>query len=141
MFIVSVNGKCLASKNTLCREGAFLFLKGNLQYLAGILQPITGGPVSFYDTKASHPNWVINTDLVGGGSQLNWASPFTGNSASSVVVTYSVTVATVVDGFAFIGIGGSSGLFSATLLVSPLNLTPTDTVNIIFTYNGNLING
>lgn len=136
MFILNVNGKKHYSKNTLCAEGAFFLLQGRTDDITGLsLRPLVGGPVSFYDTDASHSNWSQNPDITATGF-VTWQVP-SGGVLISNKLNYTVNANTTVDGLYLLK-AGFSKLIAATLFPSPINLVTTDIVTAQYTFQGSV---
>ena len=137
MLIIEHNDKVYRLKNTLCREGAFYFLQGPPVHLQNqTLLPITGGPVSFFDTIDTHPNWSFSVGFSTAGL-VTWLTPAIGSKVSTATIQYNASGPTTVNGFALsIPSGSLRKLFAAALLPTPIPMVLGDSIRARFIYEG-----
>lgn len=138
MFILERKGLALKIRNTICRQGAFYLLQGLIgDCKSGGLFPISGGPVSWYDERNSHPNWTRTSGFTVTGQAIFIDPPVSGVITSSEA-TWTCNTAATVDGIIF---QNDDSLFAAALLPAPQSFNPGDVARVKFTYTGSVIIG
>ena len=146
IFTLEHNGKKHHAKNIIVKDGLQLLRDGSRKSNGMNCLPFTGGPVSFNDTLASHPNWVALTPSVefSGGTVMFFPQTLPSTTIVSntqfwvALIDFTINgVFSLWDGAFFPAPAVSAQyLFSAAVLPAPLVIKTGDVIKVTYTITG-----